>query len=165
MDPAISQKKDADESVVLTIAKEIDGPNIYRIKEDAGRFTPKQLIDIIFMHHMQYESNVTLEQVAFQKALKYSIEEEQRRREVYFSINETKVGNKEQRIRGLLPLYQRGVIFHRHNEYEYEKQLMQFPRGRHDDRIDCMSFCLDTLKPTRKKGNKVFYQKITGYFK
>jgi len=164
VDPAISQRKEADESVVLTVAKEIDGPNIYRIHEDAGHFTPKQLIDIIFKHHEQYDSNVTLEQIAFQKALKYSIEEEQRRREVYFAIHETKVGNKEERIRGLLPLYQRGVIHHRHNEYEYEKQLMQFPRGKRDDRADCMSFCLDTLKPTRKKGTKVFYQKITGYF-
>jgi len=87
--------------------------------------------------------------VAFQKALKYSIEEEQRSRRVYFLIRETKNQNKETRIRGLLPMYERGVIFHRKTDRDYEAELLVFPNGRRDDRCDVTSFLLEAVENTR----------------
>lgn len=159
IDPAISQKDNADNSVVLTVAKEIDGPNIYRIKEDAGHYTPKQLIDLIFKHQKEYNSSVWLETVAFQKALKYALEEDQKIKGQYFKVNELKANNKEMRIRGLLPMYERGVIFHRpYGDVDYESELLQFPRGKHDDRIDAMSYAIAALDeaPSQKKV-KQFY--------
>lgn len=154
IDPAISQKDSADNTVVLTVAKEVDGPNIYRIKEDAGHFTPKQLVDLVFKHQALYGSSVWLETVAFQKALKYAMEEEQKVRGQYFKINELKANNKEVRIRGLLPFYERGVIKHRRvGEGEYESEALQFPRGRRDDRLDAMSYIIHALEeqPSYKK--------------
>lgn len=167
VDPAISQSKDADNSVVLTVAKDRFSEAIYRIREDAGHFTPEQVIDLIFKHVNDYNSKkVVLEQVAFQKMLRYSIEERQRKEEVYFSIMETKKGNKEERIRGLLPLYERGVIFHNPIlDKEYEEELLQFPRGRRDDRADCMSFFLDVMDNTRKsRSNRQFRPRVKSYF-
>lgn len=143
IDPAISQKKSADNTVVLTVAKEVNGPNFYRIREDAGKFTPQQTIDLIFKHFTEYRSEIYLETIAYQKALKFSIEEEQKIRGKYFRVNETKSGNKELRIRGLLPMYERGVIYHKHSDVEYERELLSFPRGRHDDRVDCLAFLTD----------------------
>lgn len=143
VDPAISQKKSADNTVVLTVAKEINGPNFYRIREDSGHFTPQQTIDLIFKHQADYRSEVYMETIAFQKALKFSVEEEQKIRQRYFTIKETKSGNKELRIRGLLPMYERGVVYHKHSDVEYERELLAFPRGRRDDRADCMSFMID----------------------
>lgn len=134
IDPAISQKKDADNTVVLTIAKEIHGPNFYRIREDAGKFTPSQTIELIFKHYEMYRSEVYLESVAYQKSLKFSVEEQQKIRQRYFRVYETKIGNKEERIRGLLPMYERGIILHRRSDVEYERELLAFPRGKHDDR-------------------------------
>lgn len=158
VDPAISQKKTADNTVILTVAKEVDGPNIYRIREDAGHFTPQQTVDLIFTHQAEYKSDVWMETVAYQKALKYSVEDEQKVRMRYFKINEVKNGNKEMRIRGLLPMYERGIIWHRKSDYEYEKELLQFPRGKHDDRIDCMSFMLEALEGSqRNKKASQFY--------
>lgn len=145
IDPAISQKKDADNTVVLTIAKEINGPNFYRVREDAGKFTPQQTVDLIFKHYELYHSEVHLESVAYQKALKFAIEEQQKVRQRYFRVYETKIGNKEIRIRGLLPLYERGVVFHRRSDVEYERELLQFPRGKHDDRVDCQSFLIEAM--------------------
>jgi predicted phage terminase large subunit-like protein len=150
VDPAISQKESADNTVVLTVGKDRNGPNWYRIKEDAGHFTPGQTVDVIFKHQQTYRSEVWLETVAYQKALKYSIEEEQRRRQTYFKVEEVKTGtNKEMRIRGLIPLYEAGVIYHRHTDKEYELELLTFPRGRRDDRIDAMAMALDAVKNTK----------------
>lgn len=143
VDPAISQKTAADNTVVLTVAKEVDGPNIYRIREDAGHFTPEQTLQLIFAHQAEYRSEVAIEVVQYQMALKYSVIEEQRKRQIYFTVHEIKSGtNKESRIRGLLPLYSAGVVFHRKGDIEYERETLSFPRGRRDDRIDAMSMFL-----------------------
>lgn len=166
VDPAISQKDSADNSVVLTVAKEVKGPRWFRIREDAGRLTPGDLLKLIFKHQEEYDSKVYLETVAYQESLKYSIQEEQRKREKYWTINEFKPrGNKEARIRGLLPLYQAGVIYHLPNDFEYERELLEFPKSRHDDRADAMSFGLTAIENTRTRDKiKVFAPKIVGYF-
>lgn len=140
VDPAISQKTNADNTVVVTIAKEVDGPNIYRVREDAGHFTPEQTLQLIFAHQADYRSEVAIEVVQYQMALKYSVIEEQRKRQLYFTVHEIRSStNKESRIRGLLPLYSAGVIYHRKGDVEYERELLSFPRGKRDDRIDAMS--------------------------
>lgn len=166
VDPAISQKQNADNTVVLTVAKEVNGPNIYRIREDAGHFTPQQTIELIFKHTSEHGSNLWLETVAYQQALKFLIEEQQRKRQVYFVINETKSGNKETRIRGLLGLYQQGVIHHLASDKDYELEALHFPHGKHDDRIDCMSFLLQALDntKTRRFATQV-KKKFNGYFR
>lgn len=151
VDPAISQAKNADNSVVLTVAKEVNGPNIYRIREDAGHYTPQELIDLIFLHQNEYGSRVFVEAVQYQQAIKYALLEQQRKLQKYFLINEIKSKtkqSKELRIRGLLPFYATGVIYHRKKDVEYEKELLTFPKGKHDDRIDTMSFIQDALDPT-----------------
>jgi predicted phage terminase large subunit-like protein len=153
IDPAVGEGKEADNSVVRTVGKELDKPNWYLIEESAGKMDPLQLIDAVFYHYEKYRSSVFLETVAYQKALKYFITEEQKKRQVYFSINELKKNNeqsKEVRIRGLIPLYKAGVIFHRRSDYELEKELLQFPKGKHDDRIDALASQLEAVENTRK---------------
>jgi predicted phage terminase large subunit-like protein len=164
IDPAISQKKEADNTVVLTVAKEVNGPNWYRVREDAGHFTPTQTINLIFQHQQQYRSWVYVETVAYQAALKFAIMEEQRARQVYFVLNEIKTNtNKEVRIRGLIPAYQAGVVWHKRSDTEYERELLTFPRGRRDDRADCMSMAIQVMQNT-SSGNKQFRHKFSGYF-
>lgn len=166
VDPAISQKKDADNTVVLTVAKEVNGPNIYRVREDAGKFTPQQTVDFIFAHNAEHNSAVWIETVAYQQALKYAVIEQQKATGRYFMVNDVKsVGNKETRIRGLLPLYGAGVVHHRKSDVEYEREILQFPRGRHDDRADCMSFLLQAIENTGRGSVSQFKKKINGYFK
>lgn len=165
IDPAISQKKEADNTVILTIGKEVNGPNIYRIREDAAKLTPQQTVDLIFLHQATYNSSVHLETVAYQLALKYAILEQQKKSGRYFMVNEIKTtGNKEIRIRGLLPLYDAGVIFHKKSDVEYERELLSFPRGKHDDRIDSMSLAIGSLENTGGNFAKVRRNKIRGYF-
>lgn len=167
VDPAISQKRNADNTVVLTVAKEVNGPRIFRIREDAGKFTPSQTVDLIFMHQHDYRSEVWIETVAYQAALKFAVEEEQRRKQSYFVINEIRTkAPKEVKIRGLLPLYQAGVIYHLASDFDYELEALQFPRGRHDDRLDCMAMSLEAVQTTgRGKYASQFKPKWAGYGK
>lgn len=150
IDPAISQKTSGDNTVVVTIAKEVNGPNLYRIQEDAGHFTPAQTVDLIFEHQKKYRSEVWIETVAYQAALKFMIEEERRKRQQYFILQELKSQTKkEERIRGLLGLYQSGVIWHRPvGDLEYEYELIAFPRGRRDDRADAAAYILQAMANT-----------------
>jgi phage terminase large subunit-like protein len=166
VDPAISQKRTADNTVVLTVAKEVNGPNWYRIREDAGHFTPMQTVDLIMMHQAEYKSDVYVETVQYQQALKYAIIEEQKKKQKYFIVHEIKTqSNKETRIRGLLPLYGAGVIYHRKGDVEYERELLSFPRGRRDDRADCMSFLLQIDHHAGGQYAKQFKKKFNGYFR
>lgn len=164
VDPAISQKKDADNTVVVTVAKEVNGPNIYRIREDAGHFTPAQTVDLIFVHQSQYLSEVHIETVQYQQALKYAVIEEQRKRGQYFVVKELKAkGDKKLRIRGLVPMYQAGVIWHRHADQAYESELLSFPNGKHDDRIDAMAYIQYAMDNTQT-GITQARSKFKGYF-
>lgn len=166
IDPAISQKKEADNTVILTIAKEVNGPNVYRVREDAGHFTPQQTIDLIFLHQAMYTSTVHLETIAYQLALKYSIIEQQKKNGRYFIVNEIKTStNKEVKIRGLLPLYEARVIWHLRTDTEYEEELLTFPRGKRDDRIDTMAMSTMVMQNTGGRYASVVKKKIKGYFK
>lgn len=149
VDPAISQARTADSTVVLTVAKEIGGPRIFRVREDAGRYTPSQTVDLIFSHQLEFGSDVGVECVAYQRALRYAVVEEQRRRERYFPVVELRAtGDKAARIRGLLPLYAAGVIFHMPGDREYEAEALRFPNGKHDDRLDAMAHTLQMVGNT-----------------
>lgn len=161
VDLAISEKDSADESVILTVAKERNGPDWYRIEETAGHMNPLEVIDAIFHHRTNYRGEVYIETVGYQKALKHFIIEEQRKRKIFFNVNELKRNNhaaKETRIRGLIPLYGARVIWHRKDQdAEYERQLLEFPFGGKDDRIDAMASQLEAVTHTEydlPKGKK-----------
>lgn len=150
VDLAISQKKSADNTVVRTVAKEKNGPNWYLMLETCGHLDPLQTIDAIFFHWRQYRSKVYVESVAYQAALQYFIIDEMRKRNEYFTVEELKqktTTKKEERIRGLIPLYKAGVIHHREGQDEgLEMEMLQFPKGVHDDRIDALSMHLGVVR-------------------
>ena len=160
VDLAISKDSAADNTVIRTVAKEQDKPEWYLVEESAGHLDPLQTIDAIFYHQQKYRSEVYLETVAYQKALKYFLEEEQRKRQQYFLVNELTRNtstSKEQRIRGLVPLYKTGVIYHRRSDVELEREELQFPKGKHDDRLDCLASQLEAIENTTER-NKPYVQ-------
>jgi len=59
---------------------------------------------------------------------------------------------KDQRIKGLQPLYANGKVLHNkdlvYNIY-LEDELLRFPNGKHDDEIDSLSYCLDLISPPK----------------
>lgn len=163
VDPA-GYKKNSDDNVVLTLGKERYGPNWYVVDIVYGKMTPDKVIDAIFMQQARYgKHDVFIEGVAYQSTLKWHVEEKQRKDNFYFMIHEIRPkGAKEDRIRGLLPLYNVGVLYHRKHHTKLEEQLLRFPRGKNDDVADCLAMQLEAVE-SEGNGFKQYKKKLKTY--
>lgn len=160
VDLAISEKEKADNVSIQVVGKVPTEPAWYKLEENTGRLDPLQVIEYLFHLKNKYQHKlvrVGIESVAYQKALMYFIQEEQRKRQVYFDIVELKAKTaKETRIRGLISLFKAGIMYHRDTDNEYEHELLTFPVGKHDDRIDAMAYMTQVMENTRGASNKQY---------
>jgi len=145
VDPAISKKASADESAVVTVGVS-PANDKYILEITHGRMNPSELINTIFQHIEKFNPKIVgIETVAYQQALSHFLQLEMRKRNKFVKIQEIKsISDKEQRIRGLIPHYSNGTIWHRAGLYcsALEEQLLRFPVGSHDDIIDALAFQL-----------------------
>jgi len=153
VDLASSKKKGSDNVVVMTVSKDRNGPNWYVREYTSGNsrvLDPLKTIDAIFEHSSRYSSTVWIESVGYQAALESFVLEQQRKKEKYFVVNQIKNATlrKEDRILGLIPYLKTGVLFLKKNMTELQKELLQFPKGKHDDHCDTLSFLLSVKSLT-----------------
>jgi predicted phage terminase large subunit-like protein len=153
VDLAISKEKTSDNASVQVIGKNPLAPNIFKLEDLTGHLDPGQIIDYLFHLKAKYRGSFKragIESVAYQKSLIFFLTEEMKRRQTYFDVVELKAEKrKEDRIRGLIPLYKAGVMFHRKTDTELENEFLSFPLGKHDDRIDAMAYLPQVLDNTR----------------
>lgn len=161
VDLAISEKEKADRTAITVVGKSQAKPEWYLVEVIADRLDPLQTIDALFMLYEKYRPRkIGIETVAYQRSLLYFIQEEMRRRQTYLPLQELKAtGAKEMRIRGLLPLYRTGVIFHINTPKarELEEELLLFPQSSHDDISDSMAYQLQLIETTRGSARRVTY--------
>lgn len=127
--------------------------NIYVRHIIRQKMTYGGIINGIFDLYSKFRiKNILLETVATQKSIAYELANEQRRRGMWLPVTEirSRVNTKEERIRGLAPLYEFGHIYHLKEcpeleELEYE--LLRFPTGKHDDIIDALANVLEFATP------------------
>lgn len=156
VDPAISLEKDADFTAMITVGVD-DLSDVYILDIQRGKWTPQEVITRIFdIARMYHPLKIGIEDVAFQRSLQYSIHEEMKTRDEYLPIFPIRPQNrtKDQRIRGLQPLYANGKIKHNpglEHMKAFEDELLRFPRGKHDDMIDACSYLLDMMFPAKRK--------------
>lgn len=158
VDPAISERKDADYSAMVCVG--VDKNNDWYILDIwRDRVQPKRLIEQIFYWNEKHRPvSVGIETTAFQKALQYFIYDEMKRKNLTVPIRE--LGHtdrsKDERIRGLQPRYETGSIFHPDRKLNpmtdfLEDELKRFPRGRNDDMIDALASQLELAFPPKKR--------------
>jgi predicted phage terminase large subunit-like protein len=156
IDPAISLEKEADFTAMVTVGVDEFG-FIYILNIERLKVKPKELIDKIFEINRLYHPTVMgIEDVAFQKTLQYTLSEEMSTRNEWLPIKPIRPNNrtKDQRIRGLQPLYANGRILHNSlvpNISHLEDELLRFPRGKHDDVADALSYLLDFMFPAKRR--------------
>jgi predicted phage terminase large subunit-like protein len=127
--------------------------NIYVRHIIRQKMTYSDIINAIFDLHNKFRvKNILLETVATQKSIGYELTNEQRRRGYWLPVTEIRfrAHTKEERIRGLAPLYEFGHVYHikecpQLDELEYE--LLRFPTGKHDDVIDALANVLEFATP------------------
>lgn len=159
VDPAISLSRDADYTAML-VGGQFQNRTIRIVDYVHKRMLPNELVDEVFRMVEKWNLHrIGLETFAFQKTLKYDIQNEQRRRNKYFSIDELgkrsgvseNVLSKEARIRRLQPLFEQGLFEIRKDMNDFVDELLAFPRGKHDDLIDCAAWMLDYLVPSQNR--------------
>ena len=156
IDPAISLKKEADFSAFVVVGHD-EHDLIFILDIIRAKLPPSGIIDVIFSLRERWGLNdVGIEEIAFQKALAYAIRDDPRFKKRPFHITELKPNEraKDQRIKGLQPLYENFKIYHNKllpNNIYLEDELVRFPNGRHDDIVDALSYAQDVIFPARQK--------------
>lgn len=139
VDPAISKKEGADYSGISVVSVDSE-TNWYMRVANRYRLNPTELVNKIFEIQNEFKCQIIgVESVAYQEALLYMLDIEARKRQIHLPLKEIKRGpnqSKVARILGLVPRYEFGRIYHCGVLEEYERELLQFPRGAHDDIID-----------------------------
>jgi predicted phage terminase large subunit-like protein len=156
VDPAISDKPGADFSAIVVVGTDCARPpKMYVAHYIRAKLLPYRLIDKIFeMYGIYHPIETGIETVSFQKMLKFAMQDEMKHRNKYIVIKElkpTRATSKEMRIMALQPRFELGTIFIKKNHIELEDELLRFPRGRHDDLIDALSYCLEMIAPAQEK--------------
>jgi len=140
VDPAISEKKEADYSAMICVG--VDKQNNWYILDIwRDKVPPKRLLDQMFYWDEKWKPiKVGIETTAFQKALQYFAYDEMKRKNHFMPIVELKHEDRSKfdRIMGLEPRYETGSVFHPQKTSvplveELEKELRDFDKGKHDD--------------------------------
>lgn len=143
VDLAISHRESADYTVIL--AAGIDSSNnIFVLEYERDRFTPMETIEKIFTMQKKYEKQFIragIESVGYQKSLQWFVEDEMKRRNQFFALEELRADtDKERRIRGLQPRYAIGSVYHRSWQTELEEEMLRFPKSPHEDILDALAY-------------------------
>ena len=152
LDPAISERRRADEATI-TVAGIHENGRIYILESWGKRgCTPRELVDQYFQLAMYHKpSQCGVESNSYQAALVHLIREEMFRHNYYFEVVPvTHHTKKEERIMGILqPRYAAGYIAHIRRFPELEAQLLDFRPGieQHDDYIDSEAGAIALLDP------------------
>lgn len=142
IDSALSKKKNSD-STGVTI-NWVDNDNIWYLKAYKVKVDPTELIQLIFDLHKVYKPTaIGLEETSMTQAISPFLDVEMAKRNIFPNVVPLKHGgvNKEVRIKGLLPRYDRGHIYHITGLCrDLEAELLRFPASAHDDVMDSLAY-------------------------
>lgn len=142
IDPAISQEEHADYTAAIVV--DVDSNNYWYVRA-ANRYKiiPTQIVNLVFEIQTKFNCLcIGIEDVAYQKALLYMLDTEMKRRGILLPVKGVRPDtdkSKEYRIMGLQPRFEWNRIFLNRGLNDLELELLQFPRGGHDDLIDALS--------------------------
>jgi hypothetical protein len=148
IDSALSKRAESDRTGVTR--NYVNEQNFWHIDAREYRFNSKGLIDLIFVLHDEGFEKIGLEETAFTQAVEPFFQDECRIRNKYPYVVPLKHGGimKETRIRGLIPRYETGTIYHIEGQCEVlEDQLLRFPKSVYDDVMDSEQYQLKIAEP------------------
>jgi predicted phage terminase large subunit-like protein len=166
VDPAISKRTTADFTVVVSVA--VDFLNrVYVLEITRARLDPLETIKAIFAHYEKWQpAFVGIETVAYQKALKFFLEEEKKRENSTvrsMCIQEIRpTMDKVTKILKMQPKYAIGNFYHNsddRNTIILEEELTRHPKSVHDDICDAISGIIEIMTPVQKEVQRS-YQKF-----
>jgi hypothetical protein len=174
IDSALSKKKNSDSTGVSI--NFVDGENVWYVKAYKVKVDPTELIQLIFDLHKVYSPvAIGIEETVMTQAIDPFLTVEMGKKNIFPNVVPLKHGgvNKETRIRGLLPRYDRGHIYHISGMcLDLENELTRFPASSHDDVMDSFayqvqlaeapntSFDWDSFEMQELSGSELLYRDI-----
>jgi phage terminase large subunit-like protein len=148
IDSAVSEKESADFTGITV--NRVDVNNKWYVKTYKLKVNTRDLIDHLFFLHKTYSPMfIGLEETTFTIAIQPFIEDEMRKRQIFFSITPVKHKGqqKELRIRGLIPRWESKSIFLVGDNFDLLDEMRVFPNGQHDDILDSLAMQLQYAEP------------------
>lgn len=153
VDTAYSQKTSSD--YIGFTENYVDRDNNWNVAGYRMKMNPKELIDYLFtIQELRSFESIGIEETAFTVGLKPFLDEEMRKRNKFLPVFPLKHNqiSKEERIRGVIPRYASGSIYHIANECkDLEAEEIAFPRGTNDDILDSLAYQLQIARENKPK--------------
>lgn len=149
IDPASAMRGDSD-NIGATLNM-VDRENKWNFMSWKLRMNAPELINFMFKIKAEYGfEKAGVEEGVYQQVIKPYLDKEMRARNIYFEVVELKHAQQQKvlRIRGLVPYYSSGSIFHIEGfAQDLEEELIIFPKGAHDDVADSAAYQTQLAKP------------------
>jgi len=149
VDPAFTKNKNSDDSAIVTWM--FIGEKMYILEYTAWKFDLWELVDKMIYHIQKWSpEKIGIEAFQAQVTISFSLRVELEKKGIYCPVEEIRqAGDKESKIRRLTALYRNWHIYHKRWMDKLEKQLLEFPRWKHDDVIDAeqMLYNMYELQP------------------
>lgn len=170
IDFAVSTRDRSDYTVIAIAAVDDRGMlNIVDIRR--GRWDSLQIIDEMFAVHTKYDPQIfTVERGTIEKSLGPILRSEMLSRGLYLRLHPlTPTKDKMQRARSIQARFRAGGIRFDKGAFWYadlEDEMVRFPRSRHDDQVDAISWLGLTLDEisfalTQKEQDQIEYEEFT----
>lgn len=139
VDPAIGESEDNDETAICCVGIDYEN-NIHEIETRFGRWSFNDIVLNCEAMNTKYKAEVFgVEYVAFQKALGDVLASRG------ITVSPLKADrDKVRRAIAVTDLMEKGKVFI--NTYKLQKQMLEFPKGEHDDGVDSFVYCLKMVK-------------------
>ena len=167
IDTAMS-KINVSDSTGFTLNR-VSKENKWYLKSWKAKLNPEELVNTIFNLYETTKPRIEkigIEKTTYTVGLKPYLDNEQRKRNLHLPIVELKHNqvNKIVRIRGLIPRYSAGSIYHIVGECrELEEEMLTFPVGRFDDCLDSLAYMLQIAEKAGGMGTHVYKPNWTGF--
>jgi hypothetical protein len=174
IDPAVKEKDKAD--YTGTVINRVDEDNNWYIKSSKKRMDSVKLIKHIFnLWAIEQPEAIGIEETTYYDAVYPFLKQEMVVRNIFPIIYPLKHHGikKELRIRGLLPRYEAGKIYHIIGECDsLEEEQVRFPKGKNDDELDAeayqeqiITYPIKEIPRYQEIRQEMAFDERTGYFK
>ena len=135
IDPAISTEDTSDWTALVIVSVDVEGHWYVRLAQRA-KLSPTEIVNLAFNAVAKWNLQIIgIEDIAYQRALLYMIEDEGKRRGKVLPAHGIGLGDmrhKDTRILGLVPRFEWGRISLCEGLFDLENELNFFPRGSKD---------------------------------
>ncbi len=128
----------------------VDRQNKWNIKAIGVHFASDELLNYVFTLHDEGMEKIGIEETVYLKAVKPFFDEKCRKLNKFPNVIPLKqpTSQKEVRIRGVIPRYSSGSIYHIKGQCkDLEDQLIVFPKGANDDVPDALAMQNEIAEP------------------